>query len=543
MGPKRLIPSFRLPLNSSAMVPNRNSLRGWCVGAIASLAFIGMSIVKLDAQGMYYDEIHQAPASFFYIGEKPAMFVVTVRGFPVMNMSYSGAIKSALYGLYLRYGGGHFTVYSWRLLGILLTTAGLLLFYKTGGEWLPATSTILFALLLLADTSVLLMTRHDWGPVALSLSLRLAFLGLLIRMAWRPSWSGFFIAGVIIGIVLFEKLSGIVLLIPFCMFLWEARKRFLHGALAGVLGFAIGCLPLALVNAASFVRGAGLISLSNVQTVRTFHIQEALDYGRAYFSVGQGVDVRDLILGDHSSGSPQVELVLVLALTCLVFIAAGGTSNTWLRLARLCAASYILIGVALFLMPQVTSLHHWILGTPFQYAAIVLALAGFAEESEQRTRRTWQIAMIALAIALIVVRIPTVVAVEQSLGSGKAADRFDPEFTRVAELSVARAADAVFVSGDWGTATQLYCIGNGRPDMVFEPFWSNDPAAAVLDIASRTTKATMYVLVTGIAPQFAKASESILDAMRNAPGWEEVPVEKEFAGLARIRVRKFGRHA
>src|SRR6185503_12876434 len=134
----------------------------------------------------------------------------------------------------------------------------------------------------------------------------------------------------------------------------------------------------------------------------------------------------------------------------------------------------------LFLMPQITSLHHWILGTPFQYAAVILALAGLSEDVEMRARRLPQVLLVATAVALIAVRLPNLVAVEQSLAAGKSSERFDPEFTRVAELSLARSAEAVFVSGDWGSATQLYCVGNGRPGFVYAPYWSLLPPASGL---------------------------------------------------------------
>jgi hypothetical protein len=138
------------------------SVKAWCIGVVAALAFLALSTVRLDWQGMYYDEVHQAPASFFYIGEHPALFVYPVLGIPVLNMGYSGAIKSAVYGAYLRLSGAHFTVFSWRLLGILFVSVGLLLFYRFAAVRLPVASSLVFLALFLTDTSAILMTRHDW---------------------------------------------------------------------------------------------------------------------------------------------------------------------------------------------------------------------------------------------------------------------------------------------------------------------------------------------------------------------------------------------
>ena len=219
------------------------------------------------------------------------------------------------------------------------------------------------------------------------------------------------------------------------------------------------------------------------------------------------------------------------------------TSNVWIKLAAGCAASYILIGVSLFLIPRTTSVHHWILGTPFQYAAMALAVTGLSGLAAERTRMTrlCQTILLVAVMALIAVRIPNVFAVEQSFMQGGASQQFHPDFTRVAELAAARAPDAVFVSADWGTANQIYCVANGTPDLVHEPYWGADPGARVQDIATTTTKPTMYVVVAALAPQFEKASETIIRAMVEDPRWQESPVEKEFSELQRIRVRKFVR--
>lgn len=82
---------------------------------------------------------------------------------------------------------------------------------------------------------------------------------------------------------------------------------------------------------------------------------------------------------------------------------------------------------------------------------------------------------------------------------------------------------------------------NGKLASVYEPFWNTNPGAAVLDIAGTTTKPSIYVFVTGVAPQFAPASEAIIEALASAPAWKESPVETEFSQLTRIRVRKFVR--
>jgi hypothetical protein len=294
---------------------------------------------------------------------------------------------------------------------------------------------------------------------------------------------------------------------------------------------------LILVNMASWRRSEGLVSLSNVKAIRAINLAGALDYARDFLTLGQGSDAQTLILGSRTSFSPTAEWALIMTLMILIVAAGVRTlANRWLQLAALCAVSYVGIGVGLFLLPQETGIHHWILSTPFQYAAIALALPGFAGLSRSGTAF-----VLAGVIALIAVRAPNIIAVERALLNGESSEIFSPEFTRLAELAAGKSDDAIFVSGDWGTGTQLYCAMNGKLASVYEPFWNTNPGAAVLDIAGTTTKPSIYVFVTGVAPQFAPASEVIIEALASAPAWKESPVETEFSQLTRIRVRKFVR--
>jgi hypothetical protein len=151
------------------------------------------------------------------------------------------------------------------------------------------------------------------------------------------------------------------------------------------------------------------------------------------------------------------------------------------------------------------------------------------------------IALVVLVMALIAVRVPNLVAVESAFAAGKTSKLFHPDFNRMAQLAAAKAGEAVFVAADWGAATQIYCVGNGQSDLVYELYSGSEPGASVIKLMKETTKTNVYVLVTGIAPEFAAASASILQAMATAPDWQEAPVEAEFAVLQGIDVRKFVR--
>src|SRR5215471_2247952 len=216
--------------------------------AIAAL-FCVLTMIHLDSQGAYYDELHQAPAAFHYIGKHPVMFTREFFGVPTFNMTYSGAIKSAVYGLLLKYVIPHFTVYSWRLIGILFVAAGLLGFYWISGTSLPMESAAIFGVLVLTDICVIVTTRHDWGPTALALALRLIFIGIWLSIEWKePAIYKYAIAGFIVGLAIFEKLSSVVLVVPLLALLLTSKERKLRVWPACGVAFLVGMFPMLRAN-------------------------------------------------------------------------------------------------------------------------------------------------------------------------------------------------------------------------------------------------------------------------------------------------------
>jgi hypothetical protein len=194
-------------------------------------------------------------------------------------------------------------------------------------------------------------------------------------------------------------------------------------------------------------------------------------------------------------------------------------------------------------LPNATFVHHWIISTPFHYAAIALVI-GAMSPAEQRLSeyRVYRWILVACLAGLIAIRFPSMWDLEASMSAGTTAENWSPALTRLAELAASRASDSAFVATDWGTGTQIYCFGDGQDDLLYEPYWSTDPEKKTLDSVQATKKNNVYTLVRGIAPKFRLASASILHTMEGLPGWQEVPVEQAFKDVApTIQVRKFTR--
>src|SRR5512147_217273 len=65
------------------------------LAGVAAAGFVLLSSPRLEAQGLYYDELHQAPAAFLWLGRAPYLFTPVRWGkLPLLTMPYSGAAKS-----------------------------------------------------------------------------------------------------------------------------------------------------------------------------------------------------------------------------------------------------------------------------------------------------------------------------------------------------------------------------------------------------------------------------------------------------------------
>jgi hypothetical protein len=503
---------------------------------IPALLYVLLTTPRITAQGLYYDELHQVPASFAYLGHHVEQFAYApIHGIPLLNMPYSGALKSAVYGLYMRFFKQPFTVRSWRLVGILFVVAGLVVFGGTAARASP-TAAALTAALLITDPSILLTTRHDWGPVALALALRLGFVGLWLsgeRKATVSPWNSLLL-GALAGLSIFEKLSSVVLIVPLTFIVVQRtmyRGKHLAAAAAGLV---IGALPLIVVNCMSLARDGSLISLSAPPEIgRSWN---AATHAFGFISLSDGNLARRFVLG--SSTPPPIRVLeAIFLLTALVLAGriAVRSSRPQARLVVTALASYLLIGLALFFMPQSTWIYHWVIATPFQYAAIGLALTR-GDVPMARSQRL----LGAVFSILILIRLANLASLETALWRGESASRFHPDLTKAGEFAFRHRNDAVFIAANWGIATELYALSNGQPGLVYE-LWGNYRGSDVIsDIHSQSNRSVLYVVEYLDLDIYTEGGAvRILRDIRADRRWVERPTEPDAIFAGPIRVTKF----
>jgi hypothetical protein len=539
-----------LPTTSDTNANPVKRARRWAIalGLAAAIAFALLASVRLIAQGPQYDELHQAAGAFTWIGAPPlSAFCLDFHGICVLSTTYSAAIKTHLYGLFLRLSGRGFALADWRWLGILLVAASLPLFAARAYPVLGRREIAFFFVLLLTDGSLLLLGRFDWGPVALAFLLRLATIALWLHgeASDPPQPGNTFALGVLAGLATFEKLSSFLLVLALAaMILGDRARRSRRHLAAALLGLTTGALPLLLVNLGWLAKKGELISLRNLRGGPGLGAPDLL---RELLTLGHGGRVRELMLG--LSPPPWMEIgeagLLATLLLLVLYVSArwGGPGEPTLRRAGIALAAFAAVGVGLWAMPRVTWAHHWILATPFQYLAIALALRALPWRETSGGKRIAALTLAVLATLWLGLRLAALGSLENALRDGSASEAWDPSLSELGHFAARRSPGTLFVATDWGVATQILCFVNGRPGRVVEAFW-DERGLGVPEIAAAIDGARTLYLVrlrreTGLFPATARIEREIAAD----PSWRGVLPEAETSGWRALSLRKYVRSA
>lgn len=522
--------------------------------AIVSAAlFVLLGSVRLGRQGPYYDELHQAAGAFTWTGAQPAMFChVPIHDWCLLNLSYSGALKTNFYGAYLRLTGAEFDLKTWRRVALWSVALGLAGFGLLGSGTLGPAAMAIACLLVVFDTSVLLMSRFDWGPVAFAMALRLLMLGAWLSM--RPGDAGAdrarFAVGVLCGVATFEKLTSSVLLplAPALMVLDARAGERVRAAAATLVGVAVGLLPLLALNVRSFLRGDGLVSLTDTVPAIARSWSGLQRLFAEYLKLGQGGAARGFTLGAGSDPRlDTAETALMIAATVLVVALGTGAATSAgvaLRRGALCMLAYWAIGLEIFFLPRETWAHHWIVGTPFPYVGVALCLQGLVTRELRWPRVAPPAAVFvgALAALWIATRLPTMVRTVADLQSDTAGPGFDPSFKALGRFSARKSSDAVFVASTWGVGLQIYSYAGGKPGLVREVFWSYRDADDVDRFWRESGKRELWVVGAKLPlpPNLDVAARLDADMLADRR-WHPIDTPKEVRDLPRVTVRGFVR--
>ena len=173
--------------------------------------------------------------------------------FPLMVMTYVGTLKAMLYR-FLVFPFFDTTAASIRMPSLLIGAVSVWLFFRLMLHTIGTRAALFGTALLVTDTSYLLTTRWDWGPVALQHLCLIGGLLAAVRFSREKSLpclaAGFFL----FGLGLWDKALfawsiaalGVATLAIFPRFARELLKP--RNAAVAIMAFLLGALPLLIYN-------------------------------------------------------------------------------------------------------------------------------------------------------------------------------------------------------------------------------------------------------------------------------------------------------
>ncbi len=503
------------------------------IGTAGAIIFFLLGFIFVDYAGIQTDEALFAAPLF------RAWRFFSVRLFhhnvPVMELSYLGALKTWLYAPILLIW--HPTPALIRGPAILLGAATVLMFglllYRVHGQRAAWVGCILLA----TDTSFLLTTVHDWGPVVLQHLLLVA--AMLLGVRWFQTSSSASLAGAAFcsGLAFWDKALFVWvftgLLAGCLLFARDIRRRLTWRRAALAAGaLCLGALPLIVYNLTASQRFATIRDNShrgpdltaNLFALRLRVLETTWD-GSALFGylvnleagprIGSPTSTLErasfslhALVGDRPRNNMTLGFCVALLLLPLLW-------RTGAR--KIMLFCVIAIGVAWAHMAVVgggTAAHHAVLLWPLPH---LLLAAAFAEASLHLRFGKW---VLAVAVGLLV--ISNVLVTNEYLylliRNGAAETWTDAIYPLAAGLKQIHASQIVLP--DWGLTDSLCVLNEDSPPTRVPP----DPFLAASESQLLSDASAIWVDHTPAFEVSKGIHHRILDAARRA-GFEPVMLQ------------------
>ena len=466
----------------------------WWPALAGFLFIIFIGHLLLPYPGLQNDEVLFAQSLYQIAG---LHYSVHIRhtDVPVMLLSYLGALKTWIYAPILKHWKPSPESIRWPVLLICAFSSAL--FFRIVQRLYGQRAATFAVLLLATDSSYLLTSYFDWGPVALQHLLLLAVGLFTLRFAISAKTLNLAAAAFFAGLALWDKALflwpfggiAVALVLVFPRQLW---KRFtIRNAAVAILAFSIGAYPLILYNCThQFATFRSNASFTFSEFAGKFAVLRATSDGSVLF----GYLVNDGISADsrapetrweHWSGTLHsrfgdcrrnvMDWTFVAALALFPFL--------WFTPARRTLA-FTLIAIAVgWLQMAITrdaggSAHHAVLLWPLPQLFIAVA---FAQASFSLKKAGPWILAVALT-ALVAVNLLNCNQYFYQLsrfgGAGSWTDAIYPLSAGVPKIP----ASTILVD-DWGILTPLLVLHRGALPLriASAPFMSDNPSPA--DIA------------------------------------------------------------
>lgn len=516
------------------------------ISTLFAIIFLFISTLKLDAQGLYYDELNFAPPALTFKGINADYSIFSsIKGLPIFINSYQGAVMSYPYGLYLKYFNQNFSVISWRLWGILIWTVSIFIFSLLSAKFLKPYQLAIFLAFLLTDNSVTLAIRFNYGPVLIPL-----ISTLIIILAATKIFKGeqlrfyeLFVLGFSIGLGIYAKLSSLPLLLPLVllMIFMFINKRIKNKTILMILsGLITGALPVIYFNIKSLILDHNFFSLISTEVNHSFGRQDFINKTYSFFVSATGNGISSHILGTAYPVFHEFQEIFFIFFFSIFLIVSAVTFYKKIELLPIFSyESFLLIFLIMYLFPMNTSVRHTIIAVPFLY----LALATFWEildknisEGKKYLKRSFSL----LIIIWLIMRLFNTYQLTQNLYQGKYSLSWHPEYTKIAQFAGTKIKDSIFVTADWGFTHQLFLFTGVKENTIYEPFWDYTDKNQFFNSIKGSGKQFLYLIYhkykTPIKPEVTR---KIINDINKANFLEKRQIEDEISKFEVIEVKKF----
>lgn len=464
---------------ATARSMQKSQFSEWAFVAAMLALYLTIACAQIKKPGLQYDEV-----LFAYIalgtGEPSQFIAYTARlkghAIPTMAMTYIGALKGYLYmPIFKLFGVSPLTV---RLPVILLAAGSLVfiyLFFKAAfGRRVAGLSLALTAV----DPSFIVHTKLDWGPVAVTIFLKMASLYGLARWLQTRQNPWLALGAFLGGLALFDKGTYLWFLAGLAPAVWivfrkEAlRPLTLRTVSIFMIFFCVGASPFIHFNIKS--RGASFHrqrlesrrTLGNVVT-KIECLGDTLNGTDTYWrTVGQPLAFGLLSRTNSLLRGNLLPLLLLIATP----IALASPRQRWAKVLLLASVGIFLQSL---IFKNAGGSHHFMIAYPFPQAVVAWTFVyGFAR---LRERFRPDKARIGVALLAIVCLTPLVLDFAMDILYVKAfAQTGGRKYWTDAVYDLAAFAqkhpEKRFVLLEWGLHNQLFLLSKGTIRRK-EAFW------------------------------------------------------------------------
>jgi hypothetical protein len=450
---------------------------------------------NLDQPGIYYDEVFQVDAAVDFLAANPhpqptpGMQNVWIFGrpFPVMTLSYLGALKSqALIPVFALFGASIETLRSTTLVWAFI---GLLLMMFWARKIFGLQVAMLAGAFLALDPSFLFASRHDWGPVALALLLRCAGLYLITSGWLRGSTWRFLAAGLCFGLGVYNKIdfaifvaaAGLALVLANPRGVIDLIRNRRASAIALALGFAIGAawvlarIGLLLGTTATRIDQSFDKPEEYERKLNTFITM--LDGSYFHRLMLTGGDFKAMAEVEGAASGTFLVVLGVATLALMVSVVRRGRRGNPDRGTRFVLLTLLLTLLGIYFAPRAARLHHALHVYPFPHLVVAIFVVrlwgaargvGWPGPWASWRRPLLRAAALGVTAAVLVgslhVTLKTLDTIAQTRGKGLWSNSL-MRFAKELEVS----PETVVVSLDWGFDKPLRLVA---PQLrLIDPTW------------------------------------------------------------------------